>query len=121
MRSASADFDFGEVMERVQRVIRAIEPHDSVERYTGLGVDVAQGTARIVSPWEVGITYTDGRVQRLTTRAIVIAAGARPFVPPVPVSPSSTPTACSPRTTCGTCASGPSAWWCWVADRSAAN
>ena len=84
MRSASADFDFGEVMERVQRVIRAIEPHDSVERYTGLGVDVAQGTARIVSPWEVDITYTDGRVQRLTTRAIVIAAGARPFVPPIP-------------------------------------
>ncbi len=84
MRSASADFDFGEVMERVQRVIRAIEPHDSVERYTGLGVDVAQGTARIVSPWEVEITHADGRVQRLTTRAIVIAAGARPFVPPIP-------------------------------------
>jgi pyruvate/2-oxoglutarate dehydrogenase complex dihydrolipoamide dehydrogenase (E3) component/uncharacterized membrane protein YdjX (TVP38/TMEM64 family) len=84
MRSASAEFDFGEVMERVQRVIRAIEPHDSVERYTGLGVDVAQGTARIVSPWAVEITHHDGRVQTLTTRAIVIAAGARPFVPPIP-------------------------------------
>lgn len=84
MRGATADFDFGEVMERVQRVIRDIEPHDSVERYTGLGVDVVQGTARIVSPWEVDITYPDGRVQRLTTRAIVIAAGARPFIPPIP-------------------------------------
>ncbi|MDE2396716.1 MAG: FAD-dependent oxidoreductase [Burkholderiales bacterium] len=84
MRSAQADFDFGAVMERVQRVIDAVAPHDSVERYTGLGVDVAQGTARIVSPWAVEITYPDGRVQTLTTRAIVIAAGARPFVPPIP-------------------------------------
>jgi pyruvate/2-oxoglutarate dehydrogenase complex dihydrolipoamide dehydrogenase (E3) component/uncharacterized membrane protein YdjX (TVP38/TMEM64 family) len=84
MRGATADFDFGEVMERVQRVIKAIEPHDSVERYTGLGVDVAQGTARIVSPWAVEITHQDGRVETLTTRAIVIAAGARPFVPPIP-------------------------------------
>ncbi len=84
MRGATAEFDFGEVMERVQRVIRAIEPHDSVARYTGLGVDVAQGTARIVSPWEVEIRHHDGRVQTLSTRAIVIAAGARPFVPPIP-------------------------------------
>jgi pyruvate/2-oxoglutarate dehydrogenase complex dihydrolipoamide dehydrogenase (E3) component/uncharacterized membrane protein YdjX (TVP38/TMEM64 family) len=84
MRSASADFDFGDVMERVQQVIKQIEPHDSVERYSGLGVDVAQGAARIVSPWEVEVTHHDGRVQRLTTRAIVIAAGARPFVPPIP-------------------------------------
>ena len=83
MRSASADFDFGEVMERVQRVIKEIEPHDSVARYTSLGVDVAQGAARIVSPWEVEITHNDGRVQLLTTRTIVIAAGARPFVPPI--------------------------------------
>ena len=84
MRDATADFDFGEVMERVQRVIKEIEPHDSVERYTGLGVDVAEGTARIVSPWQVEITHHDGRVQVLSTRAIVIAAGARPFVPPIP-------------------------------------
>ena len=84
MRTAHADFDFAEVMERVQRVIKVIEPHDSVERYTSLGADVAQGTARIVSPWAVEITNHDGHVQRLTTRAIVIAAGARPFVPPIP-------------------------------------
>ncbi len=84
MRSASVDFDFAEVMQRVQSVIKAIEPHDSVERYTGLGVEVAQGAARLVSPWEVEISHHDGRVERLSSRAIVIAAGARPFIPPIP-------------------------------------
>ena len=84
MRSAQAEFDFAEVMERVQQVIRQIEPHDSVARYRGLGVDVVQGRARIVTPWEVEITPPDGPVQRLSTRSIVIAAGARPFVPPLP-------------------------------------
>ena len=84
MRSAQAEFDFAEVMERVQQVIRQIEPHDSVARYSGLGVDVVQGRARIVTPWEVEITPPDGPVQRLSTRSIVIAAGARPFVPPLP-------------------------------------
>jgi pyruvate/2-oxoglutarate dehydrogenase complex dihydrolipoamide dehydrogenase (E3) component/uncharacterized membrane protein YdjX (TVP38/TMEM64 family) len=84
IREASAEFDFAEVMERVQRVIKTVEPHDSVERYTELGVEVIEGTAKIVSPWEVDITRSDGAVQRLTTRSIVIAAGARPFVPPIP-------------------------------------
>ncbi len=84
IRSARAEFDFAEVMERVQRVVRTIEPHDSVERYTAMGVDVAVGTARITSPWEVEVTRADGTLQRLTTRAIVIAAGARPFVPKLP-------------------------------------
>jgi pyruvate/2-oxoglutarate dehydrogenase complex dihydrolipoamide dehydrogenase (E3) component len=84
MKSATVEFNFAEVMERVQRVIREIEPHDSVERYTGLGVDMAEGSARIVSPWEVEITHADGRKELLTTRSIVIAAGARPFVPPIP-------------------------------------
>ena len=84
IHSASADFSFAQVMERVQRVVQAIEPHDSVERYTGLGVHVALGSARIVSPWAVDITDASGQVQRLSTRAIVIAAGARPFVPPIP-------------------------------------
>jgi len=84
IRSATIEFDFAEVMERVRRVIKAIEPHDSVERYTGLGVEVATGSARIVSPWEVEIIHQDGRVERLSTRAIVIAAGARPYVPPIP-------------------------------------
>ncbi|MGP1678673.1 MAG: FAD-dependent oxidoreductase [Burkholderiales bacterium] len=84
IRAATAEFDFAEVMERVQSVIKTVEPHDSAERYTGLGVEVIEGTAKIVSPWEVEITRSDGAVQRLTTRAIVIAAGARPFVPPIP-------------------------------------
>ena len=66
-------------MERVQRVVKAIEPHDSVERYSALGVECIQGAAKITSPWTVEV---GGRV--LTTRAIVIAAGARPFVPPIP-------------------------------------
>jgi len=79
VRSASADFEFGEVMQRVHDVIRKIEPHDSVERYEGLGVDVVHGEARITGPWTVSV---NGR--ELTTRHIVVAAGARPFVPPIP-------------------------------------
>ena len=84
MRSAQAEFDFADAMARVQRVIQAIEPHDSIERYTALGVDVVMGSARIVSPWEVEVTQADGQVRRLTTRSVVIATGARPFVPPIP-------------------------------------
>jgi dihydrolipoamide dehydrogenase len=80
---ASASFDFTDVMERVQRVITTIEPHDSVERYTGLGVDVVKGTARITSPWTVEVQTAAGP-KSLTTKSIVIAAGARPFVPPIP-------------------------------------
>ena len=83
IRKAEADFDFAEVMERVQRVIREVAPHDSVERYTGLGVEVIEGTAKIISPWTVAVTTAAG-TRTLTTRAIVIAAGARPFVPPIP-------------------------------------
>ncbi len=84
VHTARAEFDFAEVMERVQRVIKTVAPHDSVERFNGLGVDVVQGVARIVSPWEVEITRQEGDVRRLTTRSIVIAAGARPFEPPIP-------------------------------------
>jgi pyruvate/2-oxoglutarate dehydrogenase complex dihydrolipoamide dehydrogenase (E3) component/uncharacterized membrane protein YdjX (TVP38/TMEM64 family) len=84
IESARAEFDFATIMERVQTVIKTIEPHDSVERYTGLGVDVVQGSAKIVSPWEVDITREDGSTQRLSTRSIVIATGAKPFVPPIP-------------------------------------
>ncbi|MCB1887966.1 MAG: FAD-dependent oxidoreductase [Rhodocyclaceae bacterium] len=75
---------FPEVMKRVHQVIRDIEPHDSIERYTALGVDVVEGSARLVTPWEVEITQKDGQVRRLTSRAFVIATGARPFVPPIP-------------------------------------
>jgi pyruvate/2-oxoglutarate dehydrogenase complex dihydrolipoamide dehydrogenase (E3) component/uncharacterized membrane protein YdjX (TVP38/TMEM64 family) len=78
------EFSFKAVMERIQGIIRAIAPHDSVERYTGLGVDVLQGHARIVNPWTVEVTLHGGGMRTLTTRAIVIAAGARPSVPPLP-------------------------------------
>ena len=77
-------FSFKAVMQRIQAVIRAIEPHDSVARYTGLGVEVLQGYARIVNPWTVEIALNGGGTQTLTTRSIVIAAGARPVVPPLP-------------------------------------
>ncbi|HEX5638445.1 MAG TPA: FAD-dependent oxidoreductase, partial [Burkholderiaceae bacterium] len=80
---ASASFDFADVMERVARVVRTIEPHDSVERYTALGVEVIEGTARITSPWTVEVQTAAGP-KTLTTKNIIIAAGARPFVPPIP-------------------------------------
>lgn len=77
-------FSFKAVMQRIHAVIAAIEPHDSVARYTGLGVEVLQGYAKIVNPWTVEIALNDGSKQVLTSRAIVIAAGARPMVPPLP-------------------------------------
>lgn len=76
--------DFKQVMQQVKSVIKDIEPHDSVERYTKLGVDVEQGDARIVSPWEVEVTSNvEGKseTKRITTRSIIIATGAKPLVP----------------------------------------
>ena len=78
IKTANVEFDFADVMERVHRVIAAIEPHDSVERYTGLGVECVKGEARINSPNEVEVGG-----KKFSTRSIVIAAGARPFVPPI--------------------------------------
>ena len=76
--------DFKQVMQQVKSVIKEIEPHDSVERYTNLGVNVEQGDARIVSPWEVEVTSNvEGKseTKRITTRSIIIATGAKPLVP----------------------------------------
>jgi pyruvate/2-oxoglutarate dehydrogenase complex dihydrolipoamide dehydrogenase (E3) component/uncharacterized membrane protein YdjX (TVP38/TMEM64 family) len=84
LAEASGRVDFAAVMARVKGVVAAIAPHDSVERYTGLGVEVLQGHARITSPWAVEVTFPDGRTRTLTTRSIVVAAGASPFVPPIP-------------------------------------
>jgi dihydrolipoamide dehydrogenase len=84
IHTASADFDFAQVMERVQSVVKQVEPHDSVERYSALGVDCVAGTARITSPWTVEVALEGGGRRTLTTKNIVIAAGARPFVPPIP-------------------------------------
>ena len=78
LESASGEVNFTRAMNRVQDVIEKIEPHDSVERYTGLGVECLQGEARITSPWTVEVNG-----QTLTTRNIIIASGARPFVPPI--------------------------------------
>lgn len=81
---AEPSFSFRKVMARVHEVIAKVEPHDSIERYEGLGVEVIQGYAKLVDPWTVEIKRNDGDVQRLTSRSIVLATGARPFVPPLP-------------------------------------
>jgi len=83
LRSVQVEFDFADVMERVQRVIKTVAPHDSVEHYTSLGVECIQGEAKIASPWAVEVR-TGAGVRTLTTRSIVIAAGARPCVPAIP-------------------------------------
>ncbi len=75
---------FKAVIARVMDAIKTIEPHDSVERYTGLGVDVVKGYAKIIDPWTVEIALNEGGTQRLTTRSIIIASGAEPVVPPIP-------------------------------------
>jgi pyruvate/2-oxoglutarate dehydrogenase complex dihydrolipoamide dehydrogenase (E3) component/uncharacterized membrane protein YdjX (TVP38/TMEM64 family) len=84
LSDSAPSFSFKAVMQRVHDVIKAIEPHDSIERYTGLGVEVLQGYGKLVNPWTVEIALNGGGTQRLTARSIVIAAGARPFVPPLP-------------------------------------
>jgi pyruvate/2-oxoglutarate dehydrogenase complex dihydrolipoamide dehydrogenase (E3) component/uncharacterized membrane protein YdjX (TVP38/TMEM64 family) len=92
LSNTTPTFSFKAVMQRVHDVIRAIEPHDSVERYTGLGVEVLQGYGKLVNPWTVEVALNDGtigpdgkpKVVRLTARSIVIAAGAQPIVPPLP-------------------------------------
>jgi pyruvate/2-oxoglutarate dehydrogenase complex dihydrolipoamide dehydrogenase (E3) component len=84
VKSASAEFDFAQAMERVKKVVAAVEPHDSVARYSALGVECLKGSARITSPWTVEVALADGTTRTLTTKNIVIATGARPFIPPIP-------------------------------------
>jgi len=81
---STPQFSFKKVMQRVHQVVADVAPHDSVERYTDLGVEVEKGYAKILDPWTVEISYEDGTTKKLTTRTIVIATGARPFVPPLP-------------------------------------
>ncbi len=76
---SQAKTDFPAVMQRVRDIITTIEPHDSVERYTSLGVECVQDTATITSPWTVEING-----EQITTRSIVIASGGSPAVPPIP-------------------------------------
>ena len=84
LQSTTPQFSFKKIMARVQQVIADIAPHDSVERYTNLGVEVIKGYAKLIDPWTVEIKLNDGGTQTLTARTIVIATGARPFVPPLP-------------------------------------
>ena len=77
-------FSFKKIMARVQTVIDAIAPHDSVERYADLGVEVLKGYTKLIDPWTVKVKLNDGGTQTLTARTIVIATGARPFIPPLP-------------------------------------
>ncbi|GJM04364.1 MAG: hypothetical protein DHS20C09_03550 [marine bacterium B5-7] len=73
-----SNIDFAAVMERVQSVISKIEPHDSIERFEHLGVECIEGEAKITSPWSVEVNS-----KTLSSRSIIIATGARPFVPPI--------------------------------------
>ena len=84
LEAREPEVPFKAVMARVLETIKTIEPHDSVERYEGLGVDVVKGYARIIDPWTVEIARNDGGTQRLTTRSIIIASGAEPVVPDIP-------------------------------------
>ncbi|MCW1717830.1 FAD-dependent oxidoreductase [Pseudoalteromonas sp. A3] len=84
LENAAPQFSFKKVMARVHKVIADIAPHDSVERYTNLGVDVVKGYGKLLDPWTVEIKLNHGGTQTLTARTIVIATGARPFVPPLP-------------------------------------
>jgi len=77
-------FSFNNVMSRVHKIIADIAPNDSVERYTELGVEVLKGYAKLIDPWTVEITLNEGGTQRLTACSIVIATGARPFIPDLP-------------------------------------
>jgi dihydrolipoamide dehydrogenase len=79
IEAGAARTDFPEVMQRVRNVITAIEPHDSVDRYTSLGVDCVQGDATITSPWTVEVNG-----EEIRTRSIVIASGGTPSLPPIP-------------------------------------
>ncbi len=87
-RSADVDFEFADVMDRVHRVIKQIEPHDSVERFTGLGVECVLGEATIESPWRVRVSPKGDKSNMgdlvLTAKNIVVATGASPLVPPIP-------------------------------------
>ena len=78
------DFSFKALMQRVHAIIAAVAPHDSLERYTALGIEVLQGHGHLVNPWTVEVKLNNGEMQRLTARSIVIAAGARPVVPQLP-------------------------------------
>lgn len=84
LNASTPQFSFRAVMQRIKTIIQKVEPHDSVERYNQLGVEVLEGYGKILDPWTVEVAMNDGTTQQLTSRSIIIAAGAQPFVPPLP-------------------------------------
>ena len=78
LKQAAAEFEFADVMQRVQSVIEKVAPHDSVERYTKLGVDCYQGEAKLLSPYEIQVNG-----ETLTAKNIIIATGSQPFIPAI--------------------------------------
>ncbi|MGC1487845.1 MAG: FAD-dependent oxidoreductase [Albidovulum sp.] len=84
LTATKPQFSFRKIFERIHQAIATIEPNDSVERYEALGAEVLRGYARLVDPWTVEVAFPDGTTTRLTGRAIIIATGAAPFVPPLP-------------------------------------
>lgn len=84
LEAINPHFSFRSVMERVHRVIAEVAPHDGVERYEALGVEVLEGHAQLIDPWTVEVALNDGKTRRLTSRAIVLATGAAPVIPPIP-------------------------------------
>lgn len=71
--------DFTAVMQHVQGAIAAIAPHDSVERFEGLGVTVVQAEARFINATTLAAGGT-----HYTARRIVVATGSRPAITPIP-------------------------------------
>ena len=80
---AEIHYEYSDIIKRVQKIIKKIEPHDSRERYTELGVECMQGAATITSPWTVTVDGTHGQ-QEISARSIIVAAGASPVVPHLP-------------------------------------
>lgn len=84
LNAATDVVNFREVVRRIFAVVAHVEPHDSAERYESLGVEVLKGHAKLLDPWTVEITDSTGNKRALTSRSIVLATGAEPFVPPLP-------------------------------------
>lgn len=84
LTGSEPNYSFRAVMQRIKTIIQTIEPHDSVERYGQLGVEVLEGYGKILDPWTVEVAMNDGTRKRLTSRSIIIATGAQPIVPSLP-------------------------------------
>ena len=84
LQAGPLNVDLAAVMHRLRAVIAAIAPHDSVQRYQGLGVDVFQAQAYILDPWTVELRRPGQEALRMTARRMVLATGAKPHVPDIP-------------------------------------